>query len=100
MAVLAIFTGKGISKDAYDKVRKEVDWEHQHPAGGILHAASFDDSGDAHVADLWASPEALNEFVNSRLMPAMQKLNVPPPQIEVYPAHNINAFAAIDQFKV
>ena len=100
MAILAIFTGKGISKDAYDKVRKEVNWEQQYPEGAIFHAASFDEQGDAHVADVWASAEALDAFVQSRLIPAMQKLNVPPPQVEVYPAHNINAYAAIDQYKV
>lgn len=100
MAILAIFTGMGITKDAYDRLRKEIDWAHQPPAGAILHAASFDEQGHAHVADIWASPEALNDFVNGRLMPAMQKANVLPPEVQVYPLHNIDAYAAIDQFKV
>ena len=100
MAVLAIFTGVGITKDKYDAIRKEIDWEHMHPAGAILHAASFDEQGNAHVADVWASAEQLNEFVSTRLMPAMQKLNVPAPDVQVFPAHNINAYTGVDQFKV
>jgi hypothetical protein len=26
----------------YEELRKEVDWEHNRPAGAIFHAASFD----------------------------------------------------------
>ena len=34
-----------------------MDWEHKHPKGGVLHAASFDDAGNIHVADVWDSAE-------------------------------------------
>jgi hypothetical protein len=30
----------------YETLRKEVDWEHNHPAGLMLHSAAFDDSGN------------------------------------------------------
>lgn len=100
MAVLAIFTGNGIDKAKYEAVRKEVDWEHQHPAGGILHAAAFDEQGNARVADIWASQEELDAFVATKLGPTMQKLNISPPDVQVYPLHNINAYPAVDQFKV
>jgi hypothetical protein len=53
MAILAIFTGNNITKQMYESLRKEVDWEHKHPTGGIFHAAAFDDSGNnIHVADV------------------------------------------------
>ncbi len=100
MAILAIFTGKGVTKEKYERLRKEIGWERNVAPGSIFHIAGFDEKGDAHVADVWASPEQLNQFVNSRLMPAFKKLNVPPPTVEVFPAHNVNAFPAIDQFKV
>ena len=48
MAILAIVTGDGFTKQMYEQLRKEVDWEHKHPAGVIFHAASFDNSGN-HV---------------------------------------------------
>ncbi len=100
MTVLAIFSAAGISKDMYDALMKEIDEVRNPPAGLILHAASFDDNGGVHVADVWASPDELNDFVNSRLMPAMAKHNAPAPDVQVFPVHNINAYASVDQFKV
>lgn len=67
MAILAIFTGNNVTKQMYEALRKEVDWEHNHPAGVILHAAGFDESGNnVRVADIWESEEDLNNFVSSR----------------------------------
>ena len=98
MAILAIFTGKGVTSDMYDALKAEVDWVHQQPQGAISHTASFDEAGDAHVADVWASPEALDHFVNTRLAPAMQRLNIPLPDVTVYPVHNIDAYSGVQQF--
>lgn len=100
MAILAIFTAPGFTKEMYEAIRKEIDWEHDLPPGGVFHAAGWDDAGGVHVADVWESPETLNAFVSTRLMPAMQKLNAPQPKVEVYPAHNIDAYGTIDQYKV
>lgn len=99
MAILAIFTGN-ISKSEYEALRKEVNWEKQQPSGGIFHAASFDDSGHIHVADVWESSETMNAFVAARLMPAMQKLQIAPPEVAVYPVHNLNAYRSIEKFKI
>ena len=100
MAILAIFTGKGMDKDAYDALRREVDWERDRPAGGIFHAAAFDNDGNAHVADVWASQDALDAFVAGKLMPAMQKLNVPPPDVQVFPIHKVDAYDAVKDYIV
>jgi hypothetical protein len=35
MAILAIFKANGITKEMYEALRKEVDWEHQHPNGAV-----------------------------------------------------------------
>ena len=78
MAILALFTGDKLTKQMYESLLKEVDWVHNHPPGGIFHAAAFDNSGNnIHVADVWESEEELNKFVKEKLMPAMQQLNVP-----------------------
>jgi hypothetical protein len=100
LAVLGIFTVRGLTKDQYDALRTEIDWEHNQPAGGVLHVASFDDAGNAHVADVWASAEALDDFVSSRLMPAMQRLNINPPQVQVYPVHNIDVYKAAEAHRI
>ena len=98
MPIMAFFTGS-FSREQYDMLRKEVDWEGNNPPGVLLHAASFDDAGGAHVVDIWESPEKMNAFVTTRLMPAFQKLGFAPPNVEVFPAHNINAYPAIDKYK-
>ena len=65
MAILAIFSGNNITKQMYESLRREVDWEQKHPTGVILHAAAFDDSGNnIRVVDAWESKEDLNRFVN------------------------------------
>src|ERR1051325_9559675 len=95
-AILAIFTGTGITKQMYEDLRKDVRWEQDRPQAGIFHVASTDDAGNVHVADLWESQERFNDFVNKRLMPAMQKRNIPSPMVEVFQVHNVNAFPDVD----
>src|SRR5438105_4879755 len=98
MAVLAMITNPAITKEHYEVLRKEIGWETKPAPGGVFHAASFDDQGGIHVADVWESADALNAFVSSRLMPAMQKLGIPAPAVEVYPLHNANAYEAIMRY--
>jgi hypothetical protein len=100
MAILGIFTGEGFTKQMYEQLRKEVNWEHNHPAGVILHAAGLDSSGNIQVADIWESEQDLNNFISSRLKPAMEKINAPMPKGEIFPIHNVNAFQGIDTYRV
>ena len=100
MAILAIFSAPNFSREQYDSLRKEVNWEGNKPTGALFHVASFDDSGGIKVADVWNSKEELDTFVGSRLLPAMQKANVPAPKVEVYDAHNINAFPSLDRHRL
>lgn len=99
MTILAIFTGD-ISKSEYEVLRKEIDWEGQQPQGLIIHAASFDDSGRIHIADVWDSADLMNAFVGQRLLPAFEQFGIAPPQVAVYPLHNLNATKAIDKYQI
>ncbi len=91
MAILLIAKGEGLTKDIYEKGRKEVNWEGNSPPGMIFHVASFDDSDNLHVVDIWESEEQMTNFFNNRLMPYLQKVNVSLPKGEIYPIHNVNA---------
>ena len=99
MPVLALFTGK-LTKEQYDVLRTEVDWEHKQPVGGVFHAASFDDAGNVHVADVWESAEALNAFAQSALMPAFARNNIAPPSVSVYPTHLVQAYMGVDKYRI
>ena len=98
MLVLALFHGKGLTKEMYHKLIDEVGWKVSNPDGAIVHIASFDDSGDAHVADLWESAEKLNAFVGQKLAPVMQKLSIPMPKADIYPVENVDAFPAVNEY--
>ena len=101
MAILAIFRGNNITKQMYESLREEVDWEHKHPTGVILHAAAFDDSGNnIRVADVWESAEDLNRFVNERLMPIMQEAKVPGPEVEIFQINDVVAYPGIDKYRI
>ncbi len=94
--IIAIFTGKGFTKEMYDRLRKEVDWEGRKIDGWMAHAVRFDESGELHMINIWESVEKMNEGFVSRLMPVMQKIGIPEPRAEVYPAYNVNVFKTTD----
>ena len=101
MPILVIFTGNNITKQLYEKLRKEIDWEHQHPSGLIIHAAAFDDSGNnVRVMDIWESENDLNNFVSNKLMPIMQDNKVPIPNVETLQINDVSAYAGIDKYRV
>jgi hypothetical protein len=97
MAVLAIFSG-AMTPTQYDTLRFTVDWARNKPAGAILHAASFDEAGRIHVADVWASQEDLEDFISRRLMPVIGALRIPPPEVAIYPIHTLQAYEAIGAY--
>ena len=94
MAIMAMFTGKGFTKDMYERLRQEVAWESEPIDGWMMHAVCFDDSGDIRKTNVWESTEKMEEGFVSRLMPVMQKIGIPEPRAEVYPAYNVNVFTA------
>lgn len=64
-----------VTREQYDAVRTEVNWEGEQPDGGRFHVAWFGEDG-LHVLDLWDSPQQFERFVNDRLMPGVQKVGV------------------------
>ena len=92
MAVMAIFTGDGFTKEMYEALRAEVKWETNLAPGGLVHVCGFDEAGNVHVADAWDSEAQMNEFVGTRLIPAFQKLGIPMPEVSLFPMHNLNVY--------
>jgi hypothetical protein len=76
MVIVAIFRSDDITKQMYESLRKEVDWEHKHPPGAIFHVASLYGLGNTdrvnQAFNIWESEQDLNNFINSRLKPAMK----------------------------
>lgn len=87
MPIVMIMQWAGITADQYDALRAHVNWENDHPVGGMFHVAAVTDEG-VRITDVWASGEAFEGFVQHRLMPGIAHLGLPgEPQVEVYPVH-------------
>ena len=99
MAILAIFTGRKITKQMYDRLAEEVNWEGDMPPGLAFHAGSTDESGSIRCAEIWESIESMNNFVDNRLFPKMRELGISPPEVDVLNVHNINAYQGLDRYK-
>jgi hypothetical protein len=101
MALLAIFTGQGYTKDMYETIRKESGFEYKPPSGLLFHVVSFEKSGDSmHAAELWESEEQLNNMISTRLMPVVQKHKMPLMKTETYPVYNLISFPEIDKHRI
>ncbi len=99
MTILAIFTGRKITKEMYDRLAEEVNWEGDMPHGLAFHAGSTDKSGNIRCAEIWESVESMDDFVNNRLFPKMQELGISPPDVDVMNVHNINTYQSLDRYK-
>lgn len=76
-----------VTREQYEAVRKEVNWEGNHPEGGRFHVAWFGDDG-FRVLDLWDSPQQFERFVNDRLMPGVQKVGIESqPKVQISESH-------------
>lgn len=99
MAVMALISGDGVTREIYEQLRREVNWEGNQPTGGMFHVAGFGDRG-VRVVDIWASEQDFNNFAKTRLAPALQKRNVPLPKPEFIQIHNINVFPEMEKYRV
>jgi len=96
MAILAIMRSNKLTREQYDSLRPLVEWEKEYPAGAILHTCAIDPKGGLRIVDVWESPEQLETFFKTRLQAGLKKLNLEPPQMDVYPLYNFNAFPGIE----
>lgn len=88
---------EGMTLDFLDDVTREMGVESDPPAGLLLHA-HFEEDGRVRVVDVWDSQEAYEEFQQSRLMPAGEKvmanrgMQLPPAAqapMSILPVHGI-----------
>ena len=63
----------GVTNEFLDAVTDEMGVDADLPAGGISHV-HFEKDGRAHGVDVFDSVELYQDFVQSRLLPAMGKV--------------------------
>lgn len=89
MPVLMMMEWNGVTREQYESVRKIVNFEGNAPTGGLFHVAAVTETG-LRVVDVWERAEDFQSFVETRLMPGVQKVGISgEPQVQVLPTHNI-----------
>lgn len=86
--IVMLMQWTGVTKELYEKVRKQVNWEGEIPKGAVLHITAFDEKG-IRVTDIWKSEGDLNNFIQNRLTPVTKELLDTEPNVEVYPLYNL-----------
>ena len=88
MATVMVMIWPGTTKEHYEAIRRETNFEGNKPEGGKYHIAWITAQG-IHVVDVWESQAAFERFAANHLLPAAQKLKIPgEPKVEFFPAHN------------
>lgn len=91
MATVMLMHWPEVSKEQYEQVRKEVNWEGKVPQGAKFHVAWFSEDG-FHVLDLWESQKDFDQFVSQRLMPGVKKIGAKgEPKVQFAQAHAVFA---------
>ena len=91
MATVMLMHWPEVTREKYEEVRRDVDWEGNVPKGARFHVAWFGDDG-FRVLDLWDSREDFETFVRDRLTTGVQKAGIGgQPRVEFAPAHAVFA---------
>lgn len=91
MAVAIFVNWPGVTVEQYGKLRPFANWENDPAPGGLFHASALDDEG-LHVFDLWESPEAFQNFLETRILPNVSASGVTTqPDIKMIPVHDYAA---------
>ncbi len=87
MAIAALIEFPGGTTQQYDAIIKDLNLGGKLAPGGIYHVAGVSD-GTLRVVDVWESQQVFDKFAKERLGPIMQKHNIKPPQVKIWPVHN------------
>ena len=75
MAVTVRVVLKGVSREQYDAIRTACGWLAEAPSGGLAHLTWWE--GDDCVSiDAWESEQAVQAFIEQRMLPAMAQVGV------------------------
>ena len=88
MAVAFLVEFPGGTQEQYDKVTEMLQLSGKTPPGQIFHVAGPMEGG-WRIVDVWESQEAFDNFLQTKLGPALQEAGSLPPQTKVWPVHNI-----------
>jgi heme-degrading monooxygenase HmoA len=90
MAILMILEWQGVTTDDYERVNETIGIrsDADAPQGLIEHVAALTEDDELVIVDLWDSEQAQGAFIENRLGPAIQQLELPESAPRIVPVHN------------
>jgi hypothetical protein len=89
MAVAMFMHWPGMTPEQYDALSARLDLDSHPAAGQILHLSALTDEG-LEVCDVWQTEPAFQGFLEQRMMPLVQELQLMgTPEIRLVPLHNV-----------
>ena len=88
MAIGVYFASQALTAERYSEIVKQLQAAGAGSPKGRLYHASFGDTNDLHVFDVWDSQAEFDAF-GAILMPILAKVGVTPAQPQIMPIHNI-----------
>jgi hypothetical protein len=88
MAIGVYFPASKMTSQQYDDVIKKLDAAGVGSPKGRLYHASFGESGDLMVFDVWTSQAQFDAF-GAVLMPILAASGVTPAKPQIMPIHNV-----------
>jgi hypothetical protein len=74
--VILRIVNRGLTPELYEALAAELDLDHRHPLGLIMHGAS-ETAGVIQVAQIWESGEYARRFDEELLRPALEAFGAP-----------------------
>lgn len=87
MAIMCLYNDLRVSPEAYDAVRRTVDWEGRVPPGAVAHFIAFRDGAQAAEVDIWESRAAYEDYRDTRLRPVLANLGIEIDEPEIIELH-------------
>jgi hypothetical protein len=90
MAILMILEWQGVTTDDYERVNETIGIrsDADAPDGLIEHICALTDDDELVIADLWENEQKLGTFIETRLGPAIQQLELPESEPRIVPVHH------------
>jgi heme-degrading monooxygenase HmoA len=98
MAILMLLDWHGVTAEDYDRVNETIGLrgDADAPDGLIEHVAALTEDDELVIVDLWEDEEKFGEFVETRLGPALEQLELPQPDPRIAQVHNHEPGTASD----
>ena len=89
MAIAIVYELPTMTQQQYDRIIELLQRRNLTGDGRTFHVAGPRTEGGWRVVDVFESPASFEQFVQEKLSGIIQEVGAEPPQVTVWPVHNI-----------